>query len=52
MISNGFRASASLILDERGLWNLDAFEAQLAFVEGNVVCRAYARAEFSDERFD
>ena len=41
---------ASSILNECGLWNPDAIEAQLAHVEGNAVRRAYARAEFWDER--
>ena len=50
MTSHGFRATASSILNESGLWNLDAIEAQLAHVEGNAVRRAYARAEFWDKR--
>ena len=50
MTSHGFRATASSMLNERGLWNSDAIEAQLAHVEGNSVRRAYARAEFWDER--
>ena len=50
MTSHGFRAAASSILNECGLWNPDAIEAQLAHVEGNAVRRAYARAEFWDER--
>jgi integrase len=50
MTAHGFRATASSILNESGLWNPDAIEAQLAHVEGNVVRRAYARAEFWDER--
>ena len=50
MTSHGFRAAASSILNESGLWNPDAIEAQLAHVEGNAVRRAYARAEFWDER--
>ena len=50
MTSHGFRATASSILNESGLWNPDAIEAQLAHVEGNSVRRAYARAEFWDER--
>ncbi|MGA7196948.1 tyrosine-type recombinase/integrase [Roseiarcus sp.] len=50
MTSHGFRAAASSILNESGLWNPDAIEAQLAHVEGNAIRRAYARAEFWDER--
>jgi integrase len=50
MTAHGFRAAASSILNECGQWNPDAIEAQLAHVEGNAVRRAYARAEFWDER--
>jgi integrase len=50
MTSHGFRAAASSMLNETGKWNADAIEAQLAHVEGNSVRRAYARAEFWDER--
>jgi integrase len=50
MTAHGFRAAASSILNESALWNPDAIEAQLAHVEGNAVRRAYARAEFWDER--
>ncbi len=50
MTAHGFRAAASSILNECGLWNPDAIEAQLAHVEGDAVRRAYARAEFWEER--
>ena len=50
MTSHGFRASASSMLNECGLWNADAIERQLAHVDGDSVRRAYARAEFWDER--
>jgi integrase len=50
MTSHGFRAAASSMLNECGRWNPDAIEAQLAHLEGNAVRRAYARAEFWDER--
>ena len=50
MTSHGFRASASSMLNESGLWNADAIERQLAHVDGDSVRRAYARAEFWDER--
>lgn len=48
--SHGFRATASTLLNECGLWNPDAIERQLAHVEGNAVRRAYARGEHWDER--
>jgi len=50
MTAHGFRAVASSILNECGLWNPDAIEAQLAHVESNAVRRAYARAEYWEER--
>jgi integrase len=50
MTSHGFRASASSMLNESGLWNPDAIERQLAHVENDSIRRAYARAEFWDER--
>jgi integrase len=50
MTSHGFRASASSMLNESGLWNPDAIERQLSHVDGDSVRRAYARAEFWDER--
>jgi integrase len=48
--SHGFRASASSILNESGLFNSDAVEAQLAHVDKNAVRRAYARSEHWAER--
>jgi len=50
MTGHGFRAAASSMLNECGKWNPDAVEAQLAHVENNAVRRAYARADFWDER--
>jgi integrase len=50
MTSHGFRASASSMLNESGLWNADAIERQLAHADADSVRRAYARAEFWDER--
>ncbi len=50
MTSHGFRASASSMLNECGLWNADAIERQLAHVDADSVRRAYARAEFWGER--
>lgn len=48
--SHGFRATASTLLNESGLWSADAIERQLAHVERNAVRRAYARGEHWDER--
>jgi integrase len=50
MTSHGFRASASSMLNESGLWNPDAIERQLAHIDSDSVRRAYARAEFWNER--
>lgn len=50
MTGHGFRSAASSMLNESGLWNPGAIEAQLAHVENNAVRRAYARADFWDER--
>jgi hypothetical protein len=53
MTANGFRAAvASSILNECGLWNPDATEAELAHIEGNAVRRANARAEFWKDQDD
>ena len=48
--SHGFRASASSLLNESGLWNEDAIEAELAHVGADQVRRAYHRARYWDER--
>ncbi|MGJ0427227.1 tyrosine-type recombinase/integrase [Methylocystis sp.] len=50
MCSHGFRASASSLLNESGLWNADAIERQLAHVDIDSVRRAYARADYWEER--
>jgi integrase len=50
MTGHGFRSAASSMLNESDLWNPDAIEAQLAHIENNAVRRAYARADFWDER--
>ena len=50
MCAHGFRATASSILNESGLWSADAIERQLAHVDNDSVRRAYARAEYWDER--
>jgi integrase len=48
--AHGFRAPASSLLNESGLWHADAIERQLAHEDEDSVRRAYARAEFWDER--
>lgn len=48
--SHGFRASASSLLNESGLWDSDAIEAELAHVGADQVRRAYHRALYWDER--
>lgn len=48
--SHGFRASASSLLNESGLWNEDAIEAELAHMGADQVRRAYHRATYWDER--
>ena len=50
MTGHGFRSAASSMLNESGLWNADAIERQLAHVDNDSVRRAYARANFWDER--
>lgn len=52
MTGHGFRAAASSLLNECGKWNADAIEAQLAHVESNKIRKAYARAEYWDERIN
>ena len=52
MTSHGFRATASTLLNESGLWNSDAIERQLAHLEQNDVRRAYARGEYWTERVE
>ena len=48
--SHGFRATASSLLNESGLWNADAIEAELGHVGTDEVRRAYHRAMYWDER--
>ncbi len=48
--AHGFRATASTLLNESGLWHADAIERQLAHEDADSIRRAYARAEFWDER--
>jgi integrase len=48
--AHGFRASASTMLNESGLWSSDAIEVELAHIDTNAVRRAYHRATYWDER--
>jgi integrase len=48
--AHGFRASASSILNESGLFKPDAIEAQVAHVDSSKVRRVYNRATYWDER--
>jgi integrase len=50
MTGHGFRSAASSILNESGIWNADAIQRQLAHVDSDSVRRAYARADYWDER--
>lgn len=50
MTSHGFRAAASSLMNESGLWHSDAIEAELGHVGTNEVRRAYHRASYWDER--
>lgn len=50
MTSHGFRASASTLLNESGLWNADAIEAELGHAGADEVRRAYHRALYWEER--
>ncbi|WP_320195591.1 tyrosine-type recombinase/integrase [Agrobacterium rosae] len=48
--AHGFRSSASTILNESGIFNIDAIEAQLAHLDTRSVRRIYNRATYWDER--
>lgn len=48
--AHGFRATASTLLNESGLWNPDAIERQLDHMERREVRRTYARGAYWDER--
>ena len=50
MTAHGFRAIASTILNESGLFSPDAIERALAHQEEDAVRRAYARGQHWDER--
>jgi integrase len=47
---HGFRATASTIVNESGLFNPDAIERQLAHCEKDAIRAAYHRAEYMEER--
>ena len=48
--SHGFRATASTLLNESGLWAADAIEAELGHGDPDEVRRTYHRALYWDER--
>ncbi len=48
--AHGFRATASSLLNEAGLWQPDAIEAELGHAIADEVRRAYQRSVFWDER--
>lgn len=48
--AHGFRASASTLLNESGLWSPDAIERALAHGDSDAVRGAYARGQHWDER--
>jgi integrase len=50
MTSHGFRASASSLINESGLWDQDAIEAELAHADQNQVRRIYHRALYWEQR--
>lgn len=50
MSGHGFRAIASTVLNESGLWHRDAIERQLAHGETDEVRAAYHRADYLEER--
>lgn len=48
--SHGFRASASSLLNESGLWSADAIEAEQSRKDRNAVRGIYNRSQYWDER--
>jgi integrase len=50
MTGHGFRALASTILNESGLWSRDCIERQLSHRETDQVRASYHRAEYLEER--
>ncbi len=49
-VGHGFRAIASTVLNESGLFRNDVIEMQLAHIERNSSRKPYNRAEYLDER--
>ncbi len=49
-VPHGFRASASSLLNESGLWNSDAIEAELGHLSADEVRRAYSRSRYWPDR--
>ncbi len=49
-VGHGFRAIASTVLNESGLFRPDVIEAQLAHIEENGSRKPYNRAEYLEER--
>jgi integrase len=50
MTTHGFRALASTVLNESGLFPVDVIERQLAHKESDKIRMAYNRAEYLDQR--
>ena len=50
MTGHGFRAIASTVLHESGLFRREAIELQLAHLKGDKTEKAYNRAEYLEER--
>lgn len=50
MTAHGFRAMASTLLNEQGIWHPDAIERQLGHKEVDEIRGAYARGSFWNER--
>lgn len=48
--AHGFRATASTLLNESGLWNPDAIERALSHGDSDAVRGAYSRGNYWDER--
>lgn len=48
--SHGFRASASSLLNESGIWNEDAIETELCHLDRNQSRRPYNRTRYWDQR--
>lgn len=52
MTPHGFRASASTFLNESGIWNPDAIEAELAHIDTKSTRSIYNRSRYWSERVD